>query len=69
MKVNELIWCLEYLADNLRDPTYNPLDVGFRHSPLTQSEKLERCEHVCHFTMNDILKLIEAIKEQGIENE
>lgn len=69
MKIDALLDMLEYIADNLRDPTYNPLDVGFRHSPLTQAEKLERYEHECYCTRADILKLMAMIKTQGIDNE
>lgn len=69
MTEDDLIWCLYWVAYNLKDPTYNPLDVGVRHSPLTQSEKLERYEHECHCIRLDILTLIEKIKKDGINNE
>jgi hypothetical protein len=69
MKIDALIDMLNYIADNLRDPTYNSLEVGFRHGPLTQKEKIERYEQECYCSRNDILKLVEMIKTQGIDND
>lgn len=69
MKLNDLIASLEYIAENLENPTYNSLDVGFRHSPLTKDEIIERYKHECYCTHNDVLKLIALIKTNGIENE
>jgi hypothetical protein len=68
MKISDIINSLEYLAENLENPTCNSLEVGFRHSPLTQKEIIERYQHACYCTRNDILKLIEIIKIEGIEN-
>lgn len=67
MKVHDLISSLEYIAENLENPTYNSLDVGFRHSQLTQKEIIERYKHECYCTRNDILKLIEIITKEGLE--
>lgn len=67
MRINDLISSLEYIAENLENPTYNSLDVGFRHSPLTQIEIIDRYKHECYCTHHDILKLIEIISKEGIE--
>ena len=69
MKLSDLINSLEYIAENLENPLYNSLDVGFNHSPLTKFEIIERYAHECYCSRNDILKLIEFIKKEGIEDE
>ena len=68
MTLNNLLISLECCADNLENPTYNSLEVGFRHSQLTQKEIIERYKTECYITRHDILKIIATIKKEGIEN-
>jgi hypothetical protein len=68
MNINTLVYNLKYIADNLENPTYNSLEVGFRHSPLTQKELIERYKQECYIARHDILKLTEIIAKEGIEN-
>ena len=39
---------LEMLLDQLREPLRNDLEVGFRHSPLSNKEIIERYEATCN---------------------
>ena len=57
LKSQRLINSLTYINDTLEvvcpmleRPTYNSLEVGFRHSPLTQKEMLERYDDTCSFS-------------------
>lgn len=38
---------LKYLIDRMEQPTYNQLEQGFRHSPLSHKEALERYKSAC----------------------
>lgn len=67
MKLDTLIINLEYWAECLENPTYNPLETGFRHSPLTNVEIIQRYKDECHMTRHNILRVIEIIKEEGVE--
>ncbi len=67
MKLADFIANLEYLTDCLEDPVHNPLETGFRHSPLTTAEIIQRYREECYATRNSLLKLIEIIKKEGIE--
>ena len=59
MTKEEVLINLEYWISCLENPTYNSLEVGFRHNPLSKDEIIERykteCEHV-HFCMTRVLK-------------
>jgi hypothetical protein len=64
---NELLVNLEFWASCLDNPTYNRLEVGFRHSPLTKDEIINRYKQECDMTRNAILQVMEIINEEGIE--
>lgn len=66
MTKQELLLNLEYWADCLENPTYNSLEVGFRHSPLSKDEIIQRYKDECHMTRHAILRVIEIINEDGI---
>jgi hypothetical protein len=68
MTPNELIVNLECWAEYLENPTYNSLEVGFRHSPLSKDEIIQRYKQECDFTVNSIRKVIEIIQNEGIQN-
>ena len=68
MKQSNLLVNLEYWAECLENPTYNSLEVGFRHSPLSKDEIIQRYKDECHMTRHAILKVIEIIQNEGIEN-
>ena len=38
---------LEDVMEAARRPTYRSLEVGFRHHPLSEREKLQRLEETC----------------------
>lgn len=67
MKKNDLILCLEDLKDILDKPLYNSLEVGFRHSPLSQTEMIERYRQTCYTTKEDLRVLIQILKDSKIE--
>ena len=68
MTPNDLLVNLEYWAECLENPTYNSLEVGFRHSPLTKDEIIQRYKDECHMTRHAILKVIEIINKEGIQD-
>jgi hypothetical protein len=67
MTKQELLINLEFWADCLENPTYNSLEVGFRHTPLTKDEIIQRYREECAMTRAAILRVIEIINEDGIE--
>lgn len=69
MKKNDLINNLEFWSDCLENPTYNSLEVGFRHSPLSKDEIIDRYKQECYATRHAILRVIEIIKEEGIQED
>lgn len=67
MTREELLINLGYWADCLENPTYNSLEAGFRHTPLSKDEIIERYREECNMTREAILRVIEMINEDGIE--
>lgn len=67
MKKEELLINLEFWAICLENPTYNSLEVGFRHSPLSKDEIIQRYKDECDATRLAILRVIEMIEQDGIE--
>jgi pyrrolidone-carboxylate peptidase len=67
MSREELLVNLEYWADCLENPTYNSLEAGFRHTPLTKDEIIQRYREECNMTRAAILRVIEIIEKDGIE--
>lgn len=68
MTPNDLVVNLEFWASCLENPTYNSLEVGFRHSPLSNDEIIQRYKQECDFVVDSIRKVIEIIQKEGIEN-
>lgn len=68
MKIQELLNNLEYWAECLENPTYNSLEVGFRHSPLSKDEIIQRYKDECRYTRDAILRTAEILKKEGITN-
>jgi hypothetical protein len=67
MTREELLINLEFWADCLENPTYNSLEVGFRHTPLSKDEIIQRYREECDMTRAAILRVIEMINEDGIK--
>lgn len=67
MTKQELLVNLNFCVDCLGNPLYDSLEVGFRHSPLTKDEMIQRYKEECYITRNLIMRVIEMIKEDGIE--
>lgn len=67
MTEEELLVNLEYWASCLENPTYNSLEVGFRHSPLSKDEIIQRYKDECNITRHAILRVMEIIKEKGLK--
>jgi hypothetical protein len=67
MTKQELLINLEFWADCLENPTYNSLEVGFRHTPLSKDEIIQRYREECAMTRAAILRVIEMINKDGIE--
>ena len=67
MTKEDLLINLEFWASCLETPTYNSLEVGFRHTPLTKDEIIQRYKDECNMTRHAILRVMEMIEEEGIE--
>lgn len=67
MTKEELLVNLNFWVDCLENPLYDSLEVGFRHSPLTKDEMIQRYKEECYITRNSIMKVIEIIEKDGIE--
>lgn len=67
MTKDEILLNLEYWASCLENPTYNSLEVGFRHTPLTKDEIIDRYKQECYVTRHAILRVMEIINEEGIK--
>lgn len=68
MTPNDLVVNLEFWASCLENPTYDSLEVGFRHSPLSKDEIIQRYKQECDFVVDSIRKVIEIIQKEGTEN-
>lgn len=66
MTKQQLIETLEYLVDSLENPTYNSLEDGFRHTPLSKDEIIQRYDQECRYTRLCISQLLEKIQNEGI---
>lgn len=72
--INEM---LEISCETLERPTYNSLEVGQRHNPLSQKEIIQRFTETCLFVRADLLRTmdearaaIEGVKKkEGAGNE
>lgn len=67
MTKEDLLVNLEFWASNLENPTYNSLEVGFRHTPLSKDEIIQRYRDECDMTRHAILRVMEIINGEGIE--
>lgn len=67
MTKEDLLVNLEFWADSLENPTYNSLEVGFRHTPLNKDEIIQRYKDECAMTRHAILRVMEMIEKDGIE--
>lgn len=67
MTKDDLLVNLEFWASCLENPIYNPLEVGFRHTPLTKDEIIDRYKQECYMTRHAILRVMEIINEEGIK--
>lgn len=55
----------EMIVEIARRPLYNDLDVGFRHSPLTNKEKLERYQFSCDAILQIALEIAQGDHERS----
>ena len=53
---------LEISCETLERPTYSSLDVGQRHSPLSQKEIIQRLTETCLFVRADLSKLMDEAR-------
>ena len=67
MTKDEILLNLEFWANCLENPSYNSLEVGFRHTPLGKDEIIQRYRDECSMTRHAILRVMEIINEEGIE--
>lgn len=62
LSTEQLIANLEIIENISRAPLYNSLEVGFRHSPLTTNEQLERYAESCRVINEFVVDLIKIIR-------
>lgn len=67
MTKEELLINLEFWASCLENPTYDSLEVGFRHTPLTKDEIIKRYKDECYMTREAILRVMEIIEKDGLQ--
>lgn len=67
MTKEDLLVNLEFWASSLENPTYNSLETGFRHTPLSKDEIIQRYKDECYMTRHAILQVIEMIEKDGIQ--
>ena len=53
---------LEIFCETLERPTYDSLEVGQRHNPLSQKEIIQRLTETCSFVRADLLKTIDEAR-------
>lgn len=58
----ETLLNISYLIDILSNPTYNSLEVGFRHTPLSDREKIERYKDACEHAVDVLTRMFESMK-------
>ena len=49
-------------------PLRNDLEVGFRHSPLSDKEQLQRYQQACEFIAQDLKYALELLNDIWIES-
>lgn len=64
MNKDELLSYLEMIYEISERPLHNSLEVGFRHSPLTIKEQLDRYADSCSIINEYALHMIKSIREQ-----
>ena len=57
-----LLMYLQDMYDSLSRPLYNPLESGFRHTPLNDQEKLERYADTCLYNADIVLHIIKELQ-------
>lgn len=65
---NEILFYVEMIEEISRAPLYNSLEVGFRHSPLTNKEQLDRYRDACQLINQYAISLFDTLKSQEIIN-
>ena len=63
-RIAELEAMLDHIADMAERPAYRSLEVGFRHSPLTQKEIGERYAETCQFITEDARAALRGKEER-----
>lgn len=58
----ELKDTLEYILSYIRRPLSNELEVGFRHTPLSNKEIIDRYKEKCEFVVHDVDALMRRIE-------
>ena len=53
---------LEISCETLKRPTYDSLEVGQRHNPLSQKEIIQRLTETCLFVRADLSKLMDEAR-------
>lgn len=63
ISTDNIIPTLEFMLDMSKNPLYNSLEVGFRHSPLTLKEQNERYQDVIDYMVLVLPEIIEYIND------
>lgn len=61
--IEKVILQLEDALHFAEYPLRNDLEVGFRHSPLSDKEKLQRYRQACGFIAEDIKYVLEILND------
>ena len=63
MTKESVITMIEHVLEGLKQPLYNSLEVGFRHTALRDDEKLARYKETCSFAVHDLEWALKEIKK------
>jgi len=63
---NDIIYSLENIRDILEKPLYDELESGFRHSPLTNAQKISRYQMACEDCLIQIQWILDTLTNDTI---
>jgi hypothetical protein len=63
VKPEDIIGLLEYIRDLAARPTYNDLEAGFRHTPLSSKEIQERYADACREIVQNLDLIIPVVRD------
>lgn len=63
--IKDRLECIKFCLEN---PTYNALEVGFRHTTLSDKEIIERYKTECQVAVNELSHILAILEECNIND-